>query len=363
VVAALEAIKHLQKYDASIKEDDMNAAHGLVNFNTLPHSSDGCYDSVHETSDNQCGTNKSSFTHENLQTTGVSWQRSSMREEKNKRKLPGEVQDTDPWPRTKKPRVQGAAADLVERSLKRLETLNTNHHTTLPIPLSNKRRQNKSFEERFNELTSFKQVHGHCDVPRSHPALRMWCNHVRMRYKQGIRDDKNVQGSSGSIILTPDRIEMLENIGFEWYKNKTFDERLEDLAQFKETEGHCEVPNDHPTLGTWFKGVKKNYKLLMNGKPQTSGTTLTLERIKRLEAVGVLWFTTKKTFEQRIEELVEFKRCYGHFRVPYKHPSLGVWCHNAKQSHKRLMIGKSQQCGMRMTPERIERLDAIGFFD
>ncbi len=59
------------------------------------------------------------------------------------------------------------------------------------------------WEERFSELVRFKGEHGHCDVPRAwskNPVLGNWVGTQRSNYRRGK--------------LSPDRVELLEEIGF-----------------------------------------------------------------------------------------------------------------------------------------------------
>jgi len=59
--------------------------------------------------------------------------------------------------------------------------------------------------------------------------------------------------------LPKDRIECLEDIGFQWQGvrtacEKTFENHCFELISFKEEFGHCNVPvkyADNPSLGKW----------------------------------------------------------------------------------------------------------------
>ena len=44
----------------------------------------------------------------------------------------------------------------------------------------------KAFDDRFNDLMSFKAKYGHCDVPRTgeNVSLGKWCSEVRSSYKK-----------------------------------------------------------------------------------------------------------------------------------------------------------------------------------
>jgi len=71
---------------------------------------------------------------------------------------------------------------------------------------------------------------------------------------------------------------------------------------------------------------------------------------------------TRKTFEDRLKDLLEFKDIYGHCNVPVsyaKDSSLGDWCRT-----QRKVYGYSKQGFKKLTPERKElfrRLEEIGF--
>ena len=72
---------------------------------------------------------------------------------------------------------------------------------------------NASFDKRCHELVAFKKEFGHCNVPRSYkgnPSLRNWCNIMRNAYS------KKQKGNKIRSNLSQDRIERLEEIGFEW---------------------------------------------------------------------------------------------------------------------------------------------------
>jgi Helicase associated domain len=67
------------------------------------------------------------------------------------------------------------------------------------------------FAERLQDLILFKSIHGHCMVPSTYEAnvqLAIWTKRQRRQYK------KYQEGSASS--MTPDRIAMLEAIGFVW---------------------------------------------------------------------------------------------------------------------------------------------------
>jgi ribosomal protein S4 len=67
-------------------------------------------------------------------------------------------------------------------------------------------------------------------------------------------------------------------------KNKTFDERMEDLKRFKETHGHVNVPILEDNSLYQFC-AKARYAVKNPGK----GVKLTNEHIAALDALGFIW--------------------------------------------------------------------------
>jgi hypothetical protein len=74
------------------------------------------------------------------------------------------------------------------------------------------------------------------------------------------------------------------------FKFTSFDERCNQLLQFKEKFGHCRVERDyigHPSLGIWCKNMRGAYNRKING--MESMHKLTPYRIKRMENLGFEW--------------------------------------------------------------------------
>jgi len=92
---------------------------------------------------------------------------------------------------------------------------------------SMRRKSAKSFEEHFQSLLEFKELHGHCNVPhryKENTSLGNWCNNIRTSYRK-MKDG----GSATSYRLTTAQISQLEKIGFKWrvyYRNANM-QRLE----------------------------------------------------------------------------------------------------------------------------------------
>mmetsp|Transcript_25955 Transcript_25955/g.38348 ORF Transcript_25955/g.38348 Transcript_25955/m.38348 type:complete len:356 (-) Transcript_25955:73-1140(-) len=144
--------------------------------------------------------------------------------------------------------------------------------------------QAEKWQERFEELKEFTQVHGHCLVPHTypeHPELARWVK--RQRYQYGLLN----QGKKSSI--SPDRIKILDELGFVWDSHEqNWRERLHELLEYKEKYGSCAVPSSYPSnskLSKWVKCQRRQYKLYWEGK----SSNMTTERIMELNKHEFQW--------------------------------------------------------------------------
>ena len=73
--------------------------------------------------------------------------------------------------------------------------------------------RNAAFDKRIDELADFKKEFGHCNVPSrfsDNPSLGYWCRDLRYGYK------KLQKGEKPRLNLSEERIERLEEVGFQW---------------------------------------------------------------------------------------------------------------------------------------------------
>ena len=147
--------------------------------------------------------------------------------------------------------------------------------------------QNKYDEKwnaRFKELLEYRSEQGDCDVPAKQGKLGRWVGLQRTAYK----DDK----------LAQDRIDRLNNIGFEWAPRKSeWETRFDELVQYKGNHGGCNVPQSQGQLGTWVSYQRHQYK---KGK-------LLQYRINRLNSIGFDW-TPQRVGSRKRKSLSSIKQ-------------------------------------------------------
>ena len=143
---------------------------------------------------------------------------------------------------------------------------------------------------------------------------------------------------------------------FRSYQTEKWNQKFEELCDFKKEKGHCNVPYTNDLLIHWVKRQRYQYKLKIEGRP----STLTDERMEKLEKVGFVWDAHASIWHERLQELKAFHLMHGHCNVPSKFPSnpkLAVWTKCQRRQWKLYRDGKSSH----MTPEREFELESLGF--
>jgi hypothetical protein len=221
---------------------------------------------------------------------------------------------------------------------------------------------------RLKELENYQKENGHCRVSGLHSKdsetypLACWVARQRQQYKQRREDKKGFS-------ITEERIQKLNDIGFEWSVTAavySWDERFEELKAFQKEPGHCRVPGviekDSSThqLALWVSKQRRRYKLLQQGK---MGFIITEERIQKLNKIGE-WAREQqgKHWDESFEQLKAFQKEHGHCRIPGRNSKdsatkqLATWVMTQRKEYKFLQQGKKS----RMKEERIQKLNEIG---
>ena len=163
--------------------------------------------------------------------------------------------------------------------------------------------------------------------------------------------------------MTAEHIPALNSIGFHLGKTEhaasIWNERLEQLTEYKAEFGHCLVPQQYavnPKLGGWVSTQRHNYKLQKEGKP----SSMTEERIRALNGVGFDWEATNASWNALLEQLTDYKVQFGHCLVPRQYavnPKLGEWVSTQRRNYRLYQRGKPSS----MTEELIRALNGVGF--
>ncbi len=194
-----------------------------------------------------------------------------------------------------------------------------------------------NWDAKFSELFLFRERFGHCNVPqywRKNKTLGGWV--IRQRAYQKY--------------LSPDRYDKLKNIGFIFDLHKYWwQQKYKELRKFYRQHGHCEVPQGSgslESLAEWVSKQRRDYK--------KKYTRLTPKKIEKLNKLNFYWGVCIIPWQQRYEELKEFKSKNNHCRVPQlwkENPSFAAW----------VSVQRNKQKYGKLKPEYFQLLDSIGF--
>ena len=119
-------------------------------------------------------------------------------------------------------------------------------------------------------------------------ALNTWISKQRRKARNGrLEQQKITQLTSMGIDMTGNRRNKI--VGFEIRDKKYWNNQFENLKQFREMHGHCNVPQrylEDKTLAKWVSIQRQKYKMLMNENEQVPCTP---EWVKQLEDIGFEW--------------------------------------------------------------------------
>jgi hypothetical protein len=203
------------------------------------------------------------------------------------------------------------------------------------------------YEEKWNktykELCEFKEQYGHCNVNENKfKKLGMWVSIQREQKKENK--------------MPKHRMDRLEEIGFVWDSGeKKWEKRYMQLCEFHKKYGHCNVSSakmkasdneeDLKGLELWVRAQRAAKK---------GRRTISQKRIDRLEKLGFCWDTRQVVWNERFEELKEFRQEHGHCNVPTVYP---------RRVHLRSFVDTQRQRYRQgvLSRERIAQLDSVGF--
>jgi hypothetical protein len=190
----------------------------------------------------------------------------------------------------------------------------------------------------YARLVAFQKEHGHCNV-RSGDAFGQWVYKQRKFRRQGRLDGG--------------KIRRLDAIGFEWVKPGRVAEfnaarwqrNVRALMAFKEQHGHTRVPgtqNGRRGLGVWVANLRQEYR----------AGRLIPERLASLKNLGFVWDCDEDHWRERLNQLLEFKKEFGHPNVPssYRDRRLANFIGNLRKSYRRGTLD----------PERLRVLSEMG---
>ena len=221
-----------------------------------------------------------------------------------------------------------------QRTLYRAGTLRVDRRSKLESIGVTWKRPSTQWESMLALLETYKHETGHCNAPRDFKvtnsngkqiSLGSWVDRQRSSKMKGSLDDY--------------RICKLEDIGFEWDRDASrWNEMFALLSDYKEGEGHCNVPLIYENTGS-----KKLGRWLGTQRQAKRKGALAESRRIRLETLGVEWDVNTGDWNEMLGLLETYKTREGHCLVPVKQieegKTLGIWVNNARAREKTGALG------------------------
>lgn len=210
----------------------------------------------------------------------------------------------------------------------------------------------KKWEEVFAALIQYKKVTGSVNVKRcpENRVLYNWVMSQRVEYKKLATDGRSK--------LTAAKIQKLNDAGFTFAKRPKYlkwEDRLDQLKDYKIKHGHLKIPINDPILGEFSGRQRSEYTKFLEGKKDQGMNEM---RVKELTDLGFVFLigkrvtierrmTKRKTWDERFQELIEFKEEYAHTLVPqHSVCGLGEWVHQVCESRNLciVLLERSSNC-------------------
>mmetsp|Transcript_10522 Transcript_10522/g.11998 ORF Transcript_10522/g.11998 Transcript_10522/m.11998 type:complete len:441 (-) Transcript_10522:167-1489(-) len=202
----------------------------------------------------------------------------------------------------------------------------------------------------YDQLVEYRNIHGNALVPfncEENPKLGRWADAQRWLYK--------------SEHMKKERINLLNDLDFVWYKlEHTWSTNYKELSDFKEKNGHFDVPKNSPLRG-WITRQKNQYKL----RAQDLKNHLTEERVDALSAIGFPWpeeivVKNQASWSEMFDELCKYKKLHGDTLVVTEEDNyrvLAAWVRIQRSEFIKHRDGRNST----LSKKRVDKLDSISF--
>ncbi len=150
-----------------------------------------------------------------------------------------------------------------------------------------------AWKDRFEDLKDFYALKGSVDVKEDDdPGLYAWVQQqIKLHESDQLEDQQYADLKKLGVKFENQNSLSLKS---ETSADIKWNEQFSMLKDYAATHGHCKVPQhfkENPKLGLFVKNQRRQYKIMKQGKK----TSLTKERLKKLESIGFIWDTREHT--------------------------------------------------------------------
>jgi hypothetical protein len=208
---------------------------------------------------------------------------------------------------------------------------------------------------RASQLLEFKKQHGHVRVPKRYkedPGLGLWVNKQRQQYRNFVTGQKPCS-------LTPERIEILDQLGFCW---NTLDDPVDNdesdwWEHYRDLQQQMQLKSEKASSScTSLATVIPRNSHLGKWMQKQRVADLSVQQVDALNQLDPDWRMPLREFvwEQRYRELQAYRNEHGDCCVPItyiENQPLAHWVSNQRKLYNKNLLSSKQ----------LKRLNAIGF--
>ena len=240
------------------------------------------------------------------------------------------------------------AQRLLRKAREAVENETADHSQEVRVQTAQKAKANMAatgntkWDEKFTLAVQYKDEHKQWP-PLSQGKLGNWVSTQRKQKKKFDKGEKS--------LLTQERIDKLDEVGFVWEQNK-WHEKFTLAVQYKDEHKQW-PPQSQGVLGTWVDRQRTQKKKFDKGEK----SQLTQERIDKLDEVGFVWNTNDNEWDEKFTLVVQYKDEYEKF-PPQSQGVLGTWVDHQRTQKKKFDKDPTTST---LTQERIDKLNKVGF--
>ena len=155
-------------------------------------------------------------------------------------------------------------------------------------------------------------------------------------------------------------------------REETWQTRVTELGRYRVANNHCNVREDDrdwPGLGKWVSYVRRQYRLMRQGRRSCESKRLSDERVEQLRAMSFVFKLREEMASRRFREGIEMLRTFrdehGHVDVPQffpRNPTLGLCVQELRKEFGRVRDGMGRRDSP-LTARMISELRSLGVFD
>lgn len=191
----------------------------------------------------------------------------------------------------------------------------------------------RAWQEQCEQARAFWREHGHLKPSQEqHKSLYRWLSKQRT--------------AKAEERLSEHQVRLLEELGIDWSPESWHDQKwregLEKAASFRSEHGHLKVGKDELyqgfALGAW----------LNSRRIERRKGTLSADRKKALDALGMIWEPTQQVWDEHFAALTTYRDQHGNVDVPHGYTTesglkLGGWVAHQRTRHKKGRLPEEQR--------------------